>query len=113
MSRKLEVQIKKSSRRSTAAWLEYGIRIVEQSHRGHEFTPHSNLFVASNGFKLISNLKPQLTYIPSGPSGTHYADTYYVRGHMRGYDKWRSYVSSPLWIEKLKVAVKEYNEIYG
>lgn len=78
-------------------------RIVEQTHRGDDFTPGGIPFKSSNGLTLKS---------VGVPAASECADTMYVRGETEGCDK-RNVTVSALRFARIMEAITEYNETDG
>ena len=77
--------------------------IEEQSHREREFGNRSNTFRGSRGIVLGSASYPAISYN---------CDKLYCRGNVIGSDYKKIKTTLPLW-NKIKEAVKEYNEYFG
>lgn len=103
--------------------LIYIIQIVHQQRTGTYFTVSGHNFNASNGFRLSSQSCPALYKkhnVAGSPihikgkriNGTwaHDEDMLYVRGADCTRDMTRMYTDSIVYIERLKLAVTEYNE---
>ena len=78
-------------------------KIEEQSHRNNEFGSGSSFFESTGNISLDSVANPAISYS---------TDVLYCRGHERESDNNIIKVSPSIW-EKIKVAVKEYNECFG
>ena len=101
--------------------LLYTVQVVHQVHRRSVFNIDRDTFIASNGFELLSTGYPMLycTNTHKEPitlkgkrivgASTGYINKMCVRGSDRYMDNHIIYIDSPAYIEKLKVAVKEYN----
>ncbi len=79
-------------------------RVVEQNRICNEFNYGRNSFTASNGFHLFSLSHPDISM---GSDGL------YVRGFVRSSDNEPFKVPSEEWLDKLRVAVREYNQMPG
>ena len=88
--------------------LRYDIQITKQRYRGDELNYGNNSFTASNGFTLTSASCPAGSSVNTGGVDSRYY--MYVRGSSVSSDNDVITVSSLGWVERLKVAVKEYNE---
>lgn len=77
--------------------------IKEQTHRDDEFTPGGMEFKATNGVILVS---------AAGPEVRQYGDRMFVRGCNKEWDNHKLTCSSAFF-EKIKEAIKEYNETDG
>ena len=84
--------------------LYFTIQITHQKYRGYVAD-----FTASNGFRFTSAYCPAITGINSTGGGFSGRGVLFLRGDSTSEDNYvlRSY--SIGYIEKLKVAVKEYN----
>ena len=102
--------------------LIYVVQILHQQHTNSCFTRSGYDFNASNGFRLSSQSCPALykKHNGVGPpvyikgkrvNGTwsHDADMMYVRGSDSTRDRTRMYTDSIVCIERLKLAITEYN----
>lgn len=106
--------------------LIYVVQVIHQHHTGGFFTRTGYNFVASNGFKLSSQSCPALystnystrrVLPPLSIKGnringawSHDHDMMCVRGSDRTRHRTRMYTDSIVYIERLKLAVTEYNE---
>lgn len=103
--------------------LIYTVQVIHQAHRHSSFSIGGDTFVASNGFKLLSTGYPMLYCVnsykpPIIVKGEHISGAgastssimfMCVRGNETYSDDNIIYIDSPLYIERLKQAVKEYN----
>ena len=78
-------------------------RIVEQTHRGDDFTPGGIPFESSNGLTLKS---------VGSPAASTGCDTMYTRGATEDCDK-RNITVSAMRFAKIMEAITEYNETNG
>lgn len=104
--------------------LIYIVQVTHQEYTGIYFTTNGgHNFTASNGFRLSSQSCPALYKKGNGmqPSQqingkringtwTHDHDMMCVRGSDRARYNTRMYTNSIVYIERLKLAVTEYNE---
>ena len=103
--------------------LIYVVQILHQQHTGNCFTISGNSFTATNGFKLSSQSCPALYKRRNGlvqsihikgkrVNGTwsHDVDMIYVRGSDCTRDRTRMYTDSVVYVERLKLAIAEYND---
>ena len=74
------------------------IEVIEQEGRNDGFNRGDYMFTASNGFELRSDSVPQAV-----------EDGLYVRGSNRHEDNRLVTPISRKWLDKLRVAVREYN----
>ena len=101
--------------------LLYTVQVTRQVHRYDSFPE----FIASNGFTLLSTGYPMLYCMNRGKepitikgkriagASTSSIDKMCVMGRGTFMDDHVIYIDSPLYIEKLKQAVKEYNASMG
>ena len=89
--------------------LRYHIQITEQKYRGSELYRGSNSFTALNGFTLSSAGCPAGSRHNKGDSENNYH--MYVRGSYSNSDNEVIIIYSLGYLEKLKEAVKEYNDL--
>lgn len=83
----------------TTEWCKL-LRVKEQTHRGMKFVKNGRVFIASNGFKLHSSTHLEERF-----------DELYLRGRYKDKDNLIVPVPSEKWLEKLRIAVKEYNNL--
>lgn len=83
------------------------IKIISQRYRGTDFNRGSIDFKSpTNGFSLISDSYPEsYNYDPARP-------VLCVWGRSRDLDNRPISIRGDEWLEKLRVAVKEYNETF-
>ena len=75
------------------------LRIKEQTERDSKFgSDHSDFFTASNGFVLHSRGNPEVK-----------DDKFFVRGYGTSRDGDICIVPTEAWLQKLRLAVREYN----
>lgn len=82
---------------------EVTFQVVEQTHRGDDFTPGGIPFESSRGLTLKS---------VGVPAATTTSDTMYVRGKNQRCDK-KNVTVSALRFAKIMEAITEYNETDG
>lgn len=82
---------------------EVTFQVVEQTHRGDDFTPNGSAFKSSRGIKLES---------VGVPAASTYCDIACVRGVNEDGDK-RHMTVSVLRFAKIMEAINEYNETNG
>ena len=80
------------------------LRIAEQTHRNDDFSVSGYIFAASNGFELRSACSPEI--VGNEP-------VLYVRGCEEEKDKTVLTVPSEKWLDKLRIAVQEYNSRFA
>lgn len=87
------------------------IKVISQEHRAHEFNFGQKKFTASNGFVIKSNHRPYVL-MPSQDEnfGEQRNNTLYVRGIDISQDNRIVIAPCDGFIDRLRVAVKEYNE---
>ena len=98
------------------------MQVIQQEYTTWDFGINGDIFVASNSFELRSTGYPML-YNRNGNNEyiriegktikgavNSIVDLMCVRGSDTGMDDSIICIDSPAYIEKLKVAVKEYNE---
>ena len=78
------------------------LRVKEQTHRGGDFGNNLDFFMSSSGFRIESHSSPEIQY-----------EAFYIRGHSRGKDNTILVVPSDEWLDKCRVAVREYNENFS
>ena len=88
--------------------LHYAIQITKQRYWGGKFNYGTDSFIASNSFILASASCPAGSSANSDNGSTRYL--MYLRGSSQSSDNTVVTIRSLGWVEKLKVAVKEYNE---
>ena len=102
--------------------LIYVVQITHQKYTGDFFTNTGNNFTASNGFRLSSQSCPVIYKKNNGVcaihikgkrvNGTrsHDVDMMCVRGGDSTRDRTRMHTASVVYIERLKLAITEYND---
>jgi len=80
------------------------VQVLEQTHIRKDFSENANYFVASNGFKLLSDTSPAFYSIGH--------NELYLRGTDNRSDNNVMRVPAATF-KKLADAVKEYNEVYA
>jgi hypothetical protein len=76
-------------------------RVKEQTYRGKGFFNGENTFCAKNGLMIISE---------SNPACNIDDNSVYVRGRRTAYDDIINSIWDEVWLEELRVAVREYNQ---
>ena len=88
--------------------LQYDIQIIKQRYTNGRFSHWGTSITASNGFTLTSASCPAGS--PANNDGGYNEYHMYMRGSSSSNDNDIITVPSLGWVEKLKVAVEEYNE---
>jgi len=99
--RRLELEV------LTTKWGIKLLRITKQTHKENRFSPLSDnkeSFIASNGFVITSRIQPQI-------DNKFYC--LYVRGMRFDFNDEILIVPDEDWLNKCRIAVKEYNEKYS
>jgi hypothetical protein len=102
----------KITKNTDEGFLTYGIQITHQRYRGREFSKGSCEWIASNDFTLMSDgcRETEEENSSNRDSSYGYNNMFFVRGCWGNKDNDIAIVKSVSYIEKLKVAIKEYNE---
>ena len=87
-------------------WNKKFLQIIEQTHRWDKFGDNSRVFCASNNFYLESSHTPQVRE-------NYHEIKLFVRGIIEECDMDILPVPSEEWLAKLRVAVKEYNQVFS
>lgn len=93
-------------------FLTYKVQVTYQRYRGREFAKGSWKWTASNAFTFMSDGCIGIEEENSPNKNSSYAsrNRLLVRGNWENKDNAIVTVKSVSYIEKLKVAIKEYNE---
>ena len=103
----LVVEIKENK---DTSFINYTIQIIHQRCRGNRFAKDFHRFIASNGFRLVSDGSIEVTETNNGYDSTDQANRLFVRGSLSERDNVIVTAYTISFVEQLREAIKEYNE---